>query len=64
MRSAWFAAPDLAAQKALAAWIQAHALEVGAYLPCGQYFQPTAYRRDLEGMLTGLPLFWNLRRSA
>ena len=39
-------------------------LEVGAYIPCGQYFQPTAYRRDLDGMLTGLPLFWNLRRSA
>ncbi|SFM26962.1 ABC transporter substrate-binding protein [Methylobacterium pseudosasicola] len=64
LRSAWFAAPDLDGQKALAAKIQARALEVGAYLPCGQYFQPTAYRRDLEGMLTGLPLFWNLRRSA
>jgi len=44
--------------------IVASRAEVGAYLPCGQYFQPTAYRRDLEGMLTGLPLFWNLRRSA
>ncbi|MCX4199101.1 hypothetical protein OMR07_29670 [Methylobacterium organophilum] len=64
LRGAWFDAPDLDAQKALAARIQARALEVGAYLPCGQYFQPTAYRRDLEGMLTGLPLFWNLRRSA
>ena len=64
LRAAWFAAPDLAAQKAIAARIQARALDVGAYIPCGQYFQPTAYRRDLEGMLTGLPLFWNLRRSA
>jgi peptide/nickel transport system substrate-binding protein len=64
LRTAWFAAPDLASQKALAAQIQARALQVGAYIPCGQYFQPTAYRRDLDGMLTGLPLFWNLRRSA
>ncbi|KNY22958.1 ABC transporter substrate-binding protein [Methylobacterium sp. ARG-1] len=64
LRGAWFAAPDLGGQKALAAKIQARALEVGAYIPCCQYFQPTAYRRDLEGMLTGLPLFWNLRRSA
>jgi peptide/nickel transport system substrate-binding protein len=64
LRSAWFAAPDLASQKAVAARIQARVLEIGAYIPCGQYFQPTAYRRDLEGMLTGLPLFWNLRRSA
>lgn len=63
MRAAWFAAPDVGAQRALAANIQSRALEVGAYIPCGQYFQPTAYRRDLDGMLTGLPLFWNLRRS-
>jgi peptide/nickel transport system substrate-binding protein len=64
LRAAWFAAPDLAAQQALAAKIQVRALDVGAYIPCGQYFQPTAYRGDLDGMLTGLPLFWNLRRSA
>jgi peptide/nickel transport system substrate-binding protein len=64
LRTAWFAAPDLAAQKAVAAQIQERALGVGAYIPCGQYFQPTAYRRDLDGMLTGLPLFWNLRRAA
>jgi peptide/nickel transport system substrate-binding protein len=64
LRADWFAAPDLPAQQALAARIQARALDVGAYLPCGQYFQPTAYRRDLEGVLTGLPLFWNVRRAA
>ena len=64
LRTDWFAAPDLPGQKALAARIQARALEVGAYIPCGQYFQPTAYRRDLDGVLTGLPLFWNVRRAA
>ena len=63
MRTAWFAAPDLAAQKALGAKIQARALEVGAYIPCGQYFQPSAYRSDLTGMLSGLPLFTNVRRQ-
>lgn len=64
LRTAWFAAPDVTAQRVLAEKIQARALEVGAYIPCGQYFQPTAYRRDLEGVLTGLPLFWNVRRAA
>jgi peptide/nickel transport system substrate-binding protein len=64
LRDAWFAAPDLAAQQALAADIQRRVLAIGAYIPCGQYFQPTAYRRDLDGMLTGLPLFWNVRRAA
>lgn len=64
MRDAWFAAPDLAGQKAIAAKIQARAIEVGAYIPCGQYFQPSAYRADLTGMLSGLPLFWNVTRAA
>ena len=63
MRAAWFAAPDLPAQRAIAARIQARALEVGAYIPCGQYFQPTALRRDLTGLLSGLPLFTNIRRT-
>jgi peptide/nickel transport system substrate-binding protein len=63
LRSAWFAAPDLPAQQALAAKIQARALEVGAYVPCGQYFQPSAYRTDLTGLLKGLPLFWNVSRQ-
>jgi peptide/nickel transport system substrate-binding protein len=31
--------------------------------PLGQFYQPTAYREDLTGMLKGLPLFWNLRRG-
>jgi peptide/nickel transport system substrate-binding protein len=63
LRDAWFAAPDLPAQKAIAAQVQARALEVGAYIPCGQYFQPSAYRANLTGMLSGLPLFWNVRRA-
>ncbi|MFE1599207.1 ABC transporter substrate-binding protein [Methylobacterium sp. ID0610] len=63
LRDAWFEAPDLPAQQAIAAKIQARALDVGAYIPCGRYVQPTAYRSNLTGMLTGLPLFTNLRRA-
>ena len=62
MRAEWFATSGLAAQQAVAARIQARALEVGAYMPCGQYFPPSAYRRDLTGILSGLPLFTNVRR--
>jgi peptide/nickel transport system substrate-binding protein len=29
----------------------------------GQMFQPTVYRNTLSGMLTGLPIFWNLKRA-
>ena len=63
LRSEWFTAPDLAGQKAIASKIQERVLEIGAYLPCGQYFQPSAYRRDLSGVLSGLPLFTNVARA-
>ncbi len=64
MRAEWFRAPGLAAQQEVAARIQARALQVGAYLPCGQYFPPSAWRRDLAGVLPGLPQFTNVRRMA
>jgi peptide/nickel transport system substrate-binding protein len=63
LRTSWFAASSIAEQKAIAANIQKRALEVGAYIPCGQYFQPAAYRSDLTGVLSGLPLFTNVRRT-
>ncbi len=63
MRAEWFAAPGLPAQQAITARIQARAIEVGAYMPCGQYFPPSAYWRDLTGVLSGLPLFTNVRRA-
>ncbi len=33
------------------------------YVPLGQFYQPTAYRDDLQGVLKGLPLFWNVKRG-
>jgi peptide/nickel transport system substrate-binding protein len=63
LRQAWFDAPDLDAQKAIARQIQQVAFEEVPYLPLGQYFQATAYRRGLTGVLKGLPLFWNVQRS-
>ncbi|MCQ4159898.1 ABC transporter substrate-binding protein [Roseomonas sp. GC11] len=64
LRGQWFAAPDLAAQKAVAEAIQRQALEVDVpYLPFGQYIQPTAYRSDLQGVLPGFATFWNVRRG-
>jgi peptide/nickel transport system substrate-binding protein len=63
LRDAWFKAPDLAAQKSLAQQIQLQALQDMPYIPLGQYFQPTAYQANLTGMLTGNPMFWNLKRG-
>ena len=64
LRMAWFNAPDLPAQQAVARQIQELAFQEVPYLPLGQYFQATAYRRGLTGVLKGLPLFWNVQRSA
>jgi len=62
-RDAWFRAPDLVAQKALADKLQLQAFEDASYIPLGQYFIPTAYQANLTGMLQGSPVFWNIRRS-
>jgi peptide/nickel transport system substrate-binding protein len=63
LRAAWFEAPDLAAQQRIARDIQAAAFQEVPYLPLGQYFQATAYRRGITGVLKGLPLFWNAQRG-
>ena len=63
LRNDWFAAPDLAAQKVIAGKIQRQAFQDVPYIPLGQTIPSTAYRSDLTGMLDGLPLFWNIRRT-
>lgn len=63
LRNEWFAAEDLAAQKRVAERLQLQAFEDVPYIPAGQWLSPTAHRSNLHGMLTGFPIFWNLRRD-
>jgi peptide/nickel transport system substrate-binding protein len=63
LRMQWFDAPTLEAEQRIAREIQAEALREAPYMPLGQYFQATAYRRGLTGMLKGLPVFWNIQRG-
>jgi peptide/nickel transport system substrate-binding protein len=63
LRDAWLDAPDLPAQKELAAKLQAQAFLDVPYYPLGLLYTHSAYRADLTGVLTGLPLFWNIRRA-
>ena len=63
LRAAWFAAPDLAAQKKIGEAIQAEAFKSVPYLPLGEYFQPTAHAKSISGVLKGMPLFWNVSKS-
>ena len=43
--------------------MQVEAFQVAPYLPLGEYFQPTATRKTLTGVLRGLPLFWNVKKA-
>ncbi len=63
LRDAWFAAPDLDAQRRIAADLQRQAFETVPYIPLGQYFQPTAYRTSLRDVLGGFSIFWNVRKE-
>jgi peptide/nickel transport system substrate-binding protein len=63
LRNQWFRAPDLAAQKAICAQMQLQAFQDVPYIPLGQVKGPTAYRKELQGVLGGLPLFWNITRG-
>ena len=61
----WFKAPDLSAQKKLAADIQVEAYTNDApYVPTGQFVAPTAYRKNLEGIIIAPVVFlWNVEKK-
>ncbi|HUN40047.1 MAG TPA: ABC transporter substrate-binding protein [Acetobacteraceae bacterium] len=63
LRTAWFGAPDLAAQKKICTVIQLQAFQDVPYWPVGLAHLPTAYRPDIAGVPEGFPLFWNVHRT-
>jgi peptide/nickel transport system substrate-binding protein len=64
LRSVWFDTPDLAAQQRLCQDIQLQFWQNPPYVPLGQFFQATAYRNTVSGILRGsFTLFWNVRKS-
>ena len=62
LRAEWLDAESLPAQRAIAMRIQEQAFQDVPYVPLGQFFQPTAWRRSVQGVLKGPTLFWNIRR--
>jgi peptide/nickel transport system substrate-binding protein len=64
LRTAWFDAPDLAAQQAICRDIQTQFWQDPPYVPLGQFFLSTAYRRNVSGILKGsFSLFWNVVKA-
>jgi peptide/nickel transport system substrate-binding protein len=64
LRTQWLKAPDLAAQKKLAADIQAEGFQSVPYVPTGQFVIPTAYRKNLDGVIVAPIVFlWNVDKK-
>jgi peptide/nickel transport system substrate-binding protein len=57
----WLRATDQTKRKLLADDIQKVALDEVAYVPWGEWFQPTAFRKHVQGVLKfTAPVFWNV----
>jgi peptide/nickel transport system substrate-binding protein len=63
LRDAYFDAPDLETQKRIARDIQAQAFQDVPYIPLGQYFVDSAYKKGLTDIRKGIPLPLNVRRG-
>lgn len=64
MRQQWLDTEAVAAQKRLAEAIQLQWWVDVPHIPIGQWFQPTAWQDSLDGMVSGFPVFWGVKRSA
>jgi peptide/nickel transport system substrate-binding protein len=65
LRDEWlFEAKDDADRLRIGRAMQRQAFIDVPYIPLGLWYQNTAYRANLTGVLKGLPLFWNVRRTA
>jgi peptide/nickel transport system substrate-binding protein len=65
LRDAFVRATALEDQKKIADEIQARTYEQVTYVPLGQYLAPSAWRKELTGVLGGpaTPIFWNIDKS-
>jgi peptide/nickel transport system substrate-binding protein len=58
----WVRATDQTKRKQLAEEIQRLALDEVTYVPWGEWSQPTAFRRNVNGILKfAAPVFWNVK---
>lgn len=63
LRTAWFEAPDLAAQQRACADIQRQCFIDVPYAPLGQFFQPIAHRTGVTDIPVGFSQFYGVRKG-
>jgi peptide/nickel transport system substrate-binding protein len=64
LRGQWLLADAPDDRRRLAQELQRECVASVPLVPAGVTLQPAAWRADLEGVLGGVPKFWNVRRSA
>lgn len=65
LRVDWFNAPDIASQKKICEQIQLEAFDSMPFMPYGQLFYPTAFRKTLTDFVRSPQIvFWGVRRTA
>jgi peptide/nickel transport system substrate-binding protein len=62
LRLGWLDAPDLDAQKKICRELQLQCFQDVPHYPVGLYYQATAFRKNIEGVLNGFGLMYNARR--
>ena len=65
LRAAWLDAGDLDEQRRICAELQLQLWQDVPYIPMGEYWQSTAYRKDLLGVIPGcFAVFWGIRPAS
>ncbi len=63
IRRHWIDAVDPVRRRTLEEDLQRESLDSVSYAPAGLTMQPSAWRGDLTGVLSGVAKFWNVRRA-
>ncbi|PWC28199.1 ABC transporter substrate-binding protein [Teichococcus aestuarii] len=63
-RDAWFAAPDMTAEKAAIDKLNKEAMDFGLYAPTGFFLSYQAWRKNVSGVVKApIPFFWGVTKS-
>jgi peptide/nickel transport system substrate-binding protein len=62
LRLAWLDAPDLDAQKRICRELQLQCFQDVPHYPVGLYYQATAFRKNIDSVLNGFGLMYNVKR--
>ena len=64
LRAAWLDAADIDEQRRICRELQMQLWQDVPYIPMGEYWQSTAFRKDLLDVLPGcFAVFWGIRRA-